>query len=248
MLNLAALSRSLYCHPCSATSQRALHQTNNHCSRLILCVDDDVDSCAAFKARLSGYHVTVAHTPDMGTGLARRFPFDVYLLNAALPDAGALKFCRFVKRFDPNTPIFAYNAPDKYKDRAVLMVTGKRIYFLGYSTAASLTAMLASAIESCWIESLTARVTVRAAVLDDLKNRPAMVRARMWNRWQQSQDLRARIIRGKAYRAFTAAGGNRANFARMLAENSLMPWVSRDIRESGVMAEQLSSREKAKSQ
>jgi response regulator RpfG family c-di-GMP phosphodiesterase len=204
---------------------------NSFGSRLILCVDNDVDSCAAFKVRLSGYNVMVAHAADTGIGVARKSPFDVYLVNAELPLAGAVEFCRVVRSFDPNTPILVYNAPEKLEDCSAFM-TGMKIHLVGYSSTASLTAMLATAIEECWVESLTARVAEQAAVLEELKGRSTAVRVRMWNSWKRSQDLRARVIRGKAYRAFAAAGGNRANFIRMLDENALIPSVSKRIRES----------------
>lgn len=223
---------------------------NTSGSRLILCVDNDVDSCAAFKVRLSGYNVMVAHAADTGIGVARKWPVDVYLVNAELPVAGAVEFCRGVRSFDPNSPILVYNAPETYEDRSALMMTGMKIHLVGYSSTASLTAMLATAIEGCWVESLTARVAEQAAVMDELKARSSAVRVRIWNSWKRSQDLRARVIRGKAYRAFATAGGNRANFIRMLGENASIPSASKRIRESMLSLAQgrLSSSEQSRSQ
>jgi DNA-binding NarL/FixJ family response regulator len=205
---------------------------NSSGSRLVLCVDNDVDTCAAFKVRLSGYNVMVAHAPYTGIGVARKLPVDVYLVNAELPLAGAVEFCRVVRSFDPNSPILVYNAPEKSEDRSAFITTGMKIHLVGYSSTASLTAMLATAIEASWVESLTARVAEQAAVLDELTARSSAVRVRMWNSWKRSQDLQARVIRGKAYRAFANTGGNRANFIRMLGENALIPSASKRIRES----------------
>jgi response regulator RpfG family c-di-GMP phosphodiesterase len=222
---------------------------NTFGSRLILCVDNDVDSCAAFKIRLGSYHVMVAHAADTGIGVARKWPFDVYLVNAELPLAGAVEFCRGVRSFDPNSPILVYNAPEKHEDRSLFM-TDLKIHLVGYSSTASLTAMLATAIEGCWVESLTARVAEQAAVMDELKARSSAVRVRIWNSWKRSQDLRARVIRGKAYRAFATAGGNRANFIRMLRENALIPSASKRIKGSMLSIAQgrLSSSEQSPSQ
>ena len=191
--------------------------TKSWASRLLLCVDDDVDSCAAFKARLSTYRVMAAHTATTGMYLARRFPFDAYLVNAELPDGGAVDFCDAVRRFDPKAPVIAYNAPE-HEACSPLVMTGMKIYLVGLSSTASLTAMLASAIEGCALESLSARIAEHAAVQDELKDRSSAVGVRVQNSWRQWQASRARLIRGKAYKAFATAGGSRANFIRTWPE------------------------------
>jgi DNA-binding NarL/FixJ family response regulator len=191
--------------------------TNSSTSRLLLCVDNDVDSCAAFKARLKTYRVVEAHAADTGMRLARRFPFDVYLVNAELPDGGAVEFCDAVCRIDPKAPVIAYNAPEEYEACSTLLMIGMKIYLVGPSSTASLTAMLASAIEGRRVESLPARIAEHAAVQDELQDRSAAVGVRLQSSWRQSQDSRARLARGKAYKAFASAGGSRANFMRIWA-------------------------------
>src|SRR5262245_53374144 len=113
-----------------------------------------------------------------------------------------------------------------YRLRGAGHMRKMKIHLVGASSTASLTAMLASAIEACWIESLSAGIAAHAAVLDEIKARPVAVRVGLWNSWRRSQDLRARMIRGKAYKAFISAGGSRANFIRILGENALIPSAS----------------------
>jgi DNA-binding response OmpR family regulator len=61
----------------------------------ILCVDDHEDSSGMMKVLLEmwNYEVALAGAADDGLYLARSEPFDLYLLDAHLPDGSAFELC-----------------------------------------------------------------------------------------------------------------------------------------------------------
>lgn len=86
----------------------------------VLYVDDDADSremlCALLKS--ARIEVTAVATAAQALSFMKTTSFDVYLLDAWLPDLSGFELCRRMRDFDPRTPILffsgaAYEADQK---------------------------------------------------------------------------------------------------------------------------------------
>ena len=73
----------------------------------ILCVDDHEDSRRMMKVLLEmwNYEVALAGAADDGLYLARSEPFDLYLLDAHLPDGSAFELCEQICGVPGNAPV-----------------------------------------------------------------------------------------------------------------------------------------------
>ena len=74
---------------------------------MILCVDDDIDSCAAMERLLSssGCVTLSAHNCDDALRTARVARFDVLLADAGLPDGNGLDLLKQIRAIYPITGI-----------------------------------------------------------------------------------------------------------------------------------------------
>lgn len=89
----------------------------------VLCVDDDEDAREMLSELLK---FSLIETRAVGTAvqalsLMEAEHFDLYLLDAWLPDLDAIELCRRVRVLDPHTPILFYSgaAYDDDKKRAI---------------------------------------------------------------------------------------------------------------------------------
>jgi CheY-like chemotaxis protein len=73
----------------------------------ILCVDDHEDSRGMMKVLLEmwNYEVTLACAADDGLYLSRSEPFDLYLLDAHLPDGSAFELCEQICGVPGHAPV-----------------------------------------------------------------------------------------------------------------------------------------------
>jgi len=135
-------------------------------------------------------------------------------LERAYQALGALE----LKSFDRKTPIVSYATEPRDGEREFLIQSGARDHFVKPLDPARLKILIESAIQDCWLESMAARIAEHAAVLEELKQRSKAVHDRSAETWSDSERLRNRLLRLKAYRAFLEAGGIRANFHRIWPE------------------------------
>ena len=82
-----------------------MHTTNTNRSRKILHVEDDADNREMVRLMLSDYHVTSVGTYREGLVSAKKYDFDLYLIDNNLKDGLGVNLCREIRRFDKKTPI-----------------------------------------------------------------------------------------------------------------------------------------------
>ncbi len=77
----------------------------------VLYVDDDADSREMLRALLRSVRmdVTAVGTATRALSLAQASGFELYLLDAWLPDFSGFELCRRVRTFDTYTPILFYS-------------------------------------------------------------------------------------------------------------------------------------------
>lgn len=77
----------------------------------VLCVDDDEDSRVMLGALLSFFHVEVKAVGNAFQALAliKSECFDLYLLDAWLPDIDGFELCRRLRMLDPFKPILFFS-------------------------------------------------------------------------------------------------------------------------------------------
>jgi Response regulators consisting of a CheY-like receiver domain and a winged-helix DNA-binding domain len=83
--------------------------------------DDDADSCEMMKVLLSssipGLIVEPVMSGSEAVRLASEYPFDVYILDAKVPDISGFDVCRTIRLTDPNVPIYFYTGLASKEDR-----------------------------------------------------------------------------------------------------------------------------------
>ena len=89
----------------------------------VLCVDDDEDAREMLSALLkfSLIETRAVGTATQALSLIQTEHFDLYLLDAWLPDLDGVELCRRVRVLDPHTPVLFYSgaAYDDDKKRAI---------------------------------------------------------------------------------------------------------------------------------
>ena len=103
----------------------------NH-QQVILCIDDDLDTCEliAFSLTRSGYQVEKAHSVGEALSKARQEQFVLYSIDSRLPDGSGVDLCKHIRQFDPHTPILFFSAaafPDEIQSA---MSAGAQAYLV----------------------------------------------------------------------------------------------------------------------
>src|SRR5262249_34968056 len=85
---------------------------SNEIKKLILCVDDDDDTCEMLKTTLglAGYEIVTAKSTPEGLQKAKTNQFDLYILDGHLPVSSGIELCRQIRNYDAQTPIIFFSA------------------------------------------------------------------------------------------------------------------------------------------
>ena len=77
----------------------------------VLCVDDDEDSCVMLITLLRHalIEAKAVGSAAQALSLIKTERFDLYLLDAWLPDIDGFELCRRMRAFDPHTPILFFS-------------------------------------------------------------------------------------------------------------------------------------------
>ncbi len=83
----------------------------------VLCVDDDEDAreMLSILLKLRQIETKAVGTAAQALSLIQAERFDLYLLDAWLPDLDGFELCRRVRALDPHTPILFYSGDDDKK-------------------------------------------------------------------------------------------------------------------------------------
>jgi len=190
-------------------------------SQTILAVEDNPDSAALIGYVLDSYRVRVAGTVAGGLLLARRHWFDLYLLDASLPDGSGIDLCKAIRQFDPNAPIIISSAAGPLIEPAAREAGAQRFLHKPVDPT-DLDATVGSMLGEVRMRAAQARM-LESSVFQDEARRSA---ERAERHRQRSADglVRAeravaranyKLARWKAYCAFEYAGGTRAQFRRL---------------------------------
>ena len=98
----------------------------------VLCVDDDKDACEMLSMLMNSYriHVTCAQSAAQAWRLIKAERFDLYMLDAWLPQTDGFEFCRQIRELDSVTPILFYSAAAYDADKQKGMAVGANAYLI----------------------------------------------------------------------------------------------------------------------
>lgn len=96
----------------------------------VLCVDDDPDACAMLSELLkfSGIRCQCAVSAAEAWGMIQVERFDLYLLDAWLPELDGFEFCRQIRAIDSSTPILFYSGAAYDSDKQKGLAAGANAY------------------------------------------------------------------------------------------------------------------------
>lgn len=98
----------------------------------VLCVDDDAEACTMLSEllKLSGIYSQCAESAAEAWKLIRAERFDLYLLDAWLPDVDGFEFCRQLRTVDSLTPIVFYSGAAYDSDKQKGIAAGANSYIV----------------------------------------------------------------------------------------------------------------------
>ena len=96
----------------------------------VLCVDDDADAREMLSELLK---FSLIETKAVGTAaqalsLIQTERFDLYLLDAWLPDLDGVELCRRIRALDPHTPVLFYSGAAYAEDKKRALEAGANAY------------------------------------------------------------------------------------------------------------------------
>jgi DNA-binding response OmpR family regulator len=96
----------------------------------VLYVEDNKDTSflGGFILERSGFEVVSARDFSEGLMLAAKYRFDVYLLDAMLPDGSGIDLCRRIRESDPDTPVVFFSARGYGRDKDQAFAAGAQAY------------------------------------------------------------------------------------------------------------------------
>jgi DNA-binding response OmpR family regulator len=96
----------------------------------ILLVEDHEDARELAAVTLEEYTLICASNFDEGLRSAQREDFDLYILDAWLPDKSGVELCRAIREFDTHTPILFYSAAAYERDIEEALRAGAQDYIV----------------------------------------------------------------------------------------------------------------------
>jgi CheY-like chemotaxis protein len=97
-------------------------------SSQILYVEDNQDSCEMVGLMLShaddNYSITSVSTADKALALIESQPFDLYILDYALPEITGVELCRKIRESNKKVPILFFTAMARDTDREQAISAG----------------------------------------------------------------------------------------------------------------------------
>jgi len=93
----------------------------------VLCVDDNLDTCALITETLKEWDVVPEYSIGEGLRRAATEQFDLILLDYHLPDGVGLDLCRQVRSFDATTPILMVTVTHSIGHDEVLAAGGQGV-------------------------------------------------------------------------------------------------------------------------
>ena len=98
----------------------------------ILVVEDELEIANAIKTELDyeGYEVTIAHDGLTGLTTARKFEFDLILLDWMLPGLTGVEICRRLRQTANQVPIIFLTAQEAISDRVCGLDAGANDYLI----------------------------------------------------------------------------------------------------------------------
>ena len=98
----------------------------------VLCVDDDEDSRVMLITLLRSalIEAKAVGTAAQALSLIQKEPFDLYLLDAWLPDLDGFELCRRLRDYDPQTPILFFSGAAYEADKKRGIEAGANAYVI----------------------------------------------------------------------------------------------------------------------
>ena len=102
------------------------------CSKFILCVEDDEDTCDILRLLFSqaGYEVVTAGTVAEGLRIAKEGSLALIILDNWYPEGSGIELCRQIRAFDSATPIIFYSGAGFESDIERALDAGAQAYIV----------------------------------------------------------------------------------------------------------------------
>lgn len=98
----------------------------------ILCTEDDADTreLITFVLTCNNFEVITTETPAQAIEVARKFSFDLYLVDNWMPTMAGPHLCKELRSFDTKTPILFYSGAGYEADKTAAYASGAQGYLV----------------------------------------------------------------------------------------------------------------------
>lgn len=100
----------------------------------VLYVDDNSDArelaAVMFDYSDAGCEIAAAESAEEALSLIEQEPFDAYVFDYRLPEMSGVELCRYIRQFDPDTPILFFSALARPSDVAEARAAGANDYLV----------------------------------------------------------------------------------------------------------------------
>ena len=189
----------------------------------LLIVDADPQTADLVRIVTPDCWTESAATAVTGLGLAKKETFDLYVVEERLPDGSGVHLCKQIRSFDRNTPIIFLFEGALNGDHRAAVDAGANACIDRMDGSSRLGDTIVLLLR--WAEdiSLNSRIAEITAIRDSIEEKLIELDGRAEQSTRKAKLARDRLmavfarrqdVTEKAYRAFTAAGGTKAYFAR----------------------------------
>ena len=194
--------------------------------RTVLCAHAKAETQQFLQSVLPECRFVFACTGFEALRCANHAIFDLYIVDYWLPDWTGVGLCRDIRKIDARGPLCFYATRDQHRYRERALAAGANLYLEAPVDAEHLSHHLRGLIERAHIDSLAARFEEERVIHEELKARAAAAGALAKDAMTQAIRAIERSGKIKAYQAFVAAGGTRANFERWWPHQFGSAWAA----------------------
>ena len=114
----------------------------------ILYTEDHADTqeLVSFILNRLNYDVVITASSEDALRLAQEDRFDLYMLDARLPDGSGVELCRSIRKFDTATPILFYSANAMDSEKKTALECGAQGYLTKPATPTELGAAISQLV------------------------------------------------------------------------------------------------------
>ena len=181
--------------------------------RRVLCAVQEAEHREQLRKGLADWDTTDVPNAFEALRAAGQGAFDAYVISYWLPDLAGTSLTREIRKIDPHVPICVITQNGSRSERARVLRAGADAV-LQPEPASAIAETLRTLLWHAEDRNDKARADEARAINEELRRQAAVLAERTERARRLSEQAIERMARGRALKAFVAAGGSLAEFER----------------------------------